>query len=383
MATTKAPPAPTTRRPLNGLFLLTFFAISGLFTWLMRVDTVVNEVPTGFHTVVEDSRLENGTPLVTRYTGVTVIDEAAKFLVAAFIAGPARWDDGIREQQSYFLMHWFAPVCVWAIEAGRRRNKGRIVSFVALISFLYQLIGAAVIAPLYYLAYVFASASDAYYSEGREVSAGYAKSLLPAVVLGYLIPTAAMFYVPLSDITTVQNIIAFWQPAPIYVSVLLLVFSLFVPSSPSGSAANKNADVKHLKRVYLLVGLVAAVSHATTVYKLLTSDSAQLAFEYVFLPNRATWKDSMALGLHYIFQLDFFGAFGSTLIWCWLAVYDVLRILGKPSALDLIKTFLGIAFVTVVAGPGTAIVMVWNWREDRLVMIESGVRGTWKKPKAA
>lgn len=238
---------------------------------------------------------------------------------------------------------------------------------------------------MYYAAYVSASASDAYYFQGRAVSAGYAQSLLPAVVLGYLVPTALVYYVPWGYTRTVQQLVAFWQPSPIYVSVLLGVFSFLVPSSSSSAttAVAKNADVKHLKRAYLVVGLVTAAAHAATVYTLLTSDDAKLTFGYVFLPDRATWKDSMALGLHYIFQVDFFGAFGATLIWGWVVVYDVLRILGKPGAIDFIKTVLGIVFVTVVAGPGTALVMVWNWREDRLVMIESGVKGTWKKPKAA
>ncbi|KAI1463889.1 uncharacterized protein F4812DRAFT_444839 [Daldinia caldariorum] len=375
------PPPKTQRRPLNGLFALSFAGLSALSAWLMRVETVVQGVPVNFQSVVEARRFGNGTPLETRFTGVGPVDEVLAFLVVAFLEGSARWDPGVHAQQAYFLLQWFAVVCVWGVEASRRRNAWKAVSFIGFTAFLYQLTGAAVIAPLYYLAYVVTSRDDAYFFQGRELSAGRAVSLLPAVIIGYLIPTVAVYY-PWDDAKRAQYLTALWQPAPIIVSVLISVFSFLVPSS-SPTAVAKNGDVKHLKRVYLTAGLVAAIAHVGLLYTCLTSDDPRLSLSYVFLPNRATWKDSMGLGLHYIFQVDFLGAFGSTLFWCWLVTYDVLRILGKPTATDLIKAVLGIAFATVVAGPGTTIILVWNWVEDRLVMIENGVKGTWEKPKAA
>ncbi|KAI0853236.1 hypothetical protein F5Y00DRAFT_225822 [Daldinia vernicosa] len=371
---------PQTRRPLTGLFALAFAGLSVLFTWLMRVETIVNGVPPNFDVVVLGGRFDNGILVEDSYTGIKVVDELARYLVIAFLEGTARWDVGAYTLQEYFLFEWVAVVCVWGVEASRRRNAWTAVSFIGITSFLYQVLGAAVIAPLYYLAYVVTSRRDGYYFQGRELSAGHAASLLPAIIIGYLIPTVAMYHL-WTDVKTVQYLTAFWQPAPIYAIVLVPIFSFLGSSSPTSVA--KNGDVKHLKRVYLIVGLVTTVAHVGTLYACLTSNDPRLSLSYVFLPNRTTWKDSMGLGLHYIFQIDFIGAFGSTLFWCWLAVYDVLRILSKPTTMDLIKTALGIVFVTLVAGPGTAIVSVWNWREDRLVMIESGVKGTWKKSKAA
>ncbi|KAI0885507.1 uncharacterized protein GGS22DRAFT_161091 [Annulohypoxylon maeteangense] len=365
-------------RPLNAVFLLAFSIFAAVFTYLMRVDTVINEVPTNFHPVVETSTFENGTPLVTQYTGVKAVDELAKFLVAAFLAGPAGWDVGVKAQQAYFLMNFFAVVSVWAVESSRRRNSGRLISFVALFGLLYQIIGAAIIAPVYYTAYVFTSRGDAYHLSGREVPIGYARALLPATVLGYLIPTMALYYGSW-DIQTVQYLTAFWQPSPIYVSVLLVLLS-YVTSPSSSTTTAKNGDVKHLKLVYLLVGLISSASHLSTLYLSFTSDNPQLSLSYIFLPNRATWKDGIVLGLHYIFQVDFFGAFGSALLWSWLNTYDVLRVQGRSSASSLIQAALGIVITTLVAGPGTAIVVAYNWRENVLVAIENA---NGKKPKAA
>ncbi|KAL7623235.1 hypothetical protein AAE478_006916 [Parahypoxylon ruwenzoriense] len=382
----QAAAAAPARRPHNALFLLVFLAGAGVFGWLMRVSPALANVPAGFVSAVEDARFADGTPLETWYTGLAALDGAAKFLVAAFLAGPARWDAGVHAQQSHFLVNWFAVLCVWNVEACRRRNAGRLVSFMALFALLYQTIGVTVIAPLYYALYVQLSAGDAYHSSGREVPLAYARTLLPAAVLGYLVPTVALYYIPWSDIATLQYVTALWQPSPIFVSVLLLCFSFLLPPSSSSAASSKNADVKHLKRIYLVAGLVSAAAHISTLYNCLASSSGnpQLSLSYVFLPNKAAWRGSMAAGLHYIFQWDFWGTFTASLFWCWLVVYDVLRILiGKPSAVQLFQAVLGIGLVALVAGPGAAIVAVWNWREDRLVMIENGVRGTWKKPKAA
>ncbi|KAI1380715.1 hypothetical protein F4677DRAFT_195419 [Hypoxylon crocopeplum] len=382
--TPPTPAVPPSKRPLTTLFLLIFAGFSAACTWLMRIEPVFHDVPPHFQSVIDAERFENGAPLLTRYTGIAAVDTVARFLVAAFLSGTARWDVGAHAQQAYFLAHWFAIVCVWNVEACRRRNSGRVVSFAALFALAYQLIGGAVIAPLYYAAYVLTSANDAYFFQGREVPAYYAASLLPAAVLGYLVPTVALWYVPWSSLETVQYLTALWQPAPLFVGLLVLLLSYLVPSSRSPSAVAKHADVKHLKRMYLFVGVVSTAAHLYTLYTCLTSsDNPQLSLSYVFLPSRETWKGSMALGLHYIFQVDFFGAYGASLVWLWLAVYDMLRILGKPSAKDFVQTAMGIAFITLIAGPGTTIVAVWHWREDRLVMIENGVRGTWKKPKAA
>ncbi|KAI1762876.1 hypothetical protein GGR53DRAFT_521385 [Hypoxylon sp. FL1150] len=366
------------RRPLNAFFISVFLALAAAFTWLMRVDTALNDVPVDFLPTVESGRLADGTPLVARYTGVGAIDDVATILVAAL-------------QQTCFLFNWFAVVCVWVVEASRRRNAGKLLSCVTLFSLTYQLVGGGVIVPLYYALYVYTSGGDAYHLQDREVPIGYARAILPSALLGYLAPAVGMYYVPWGDLKTVQYATALWQPFPVFICVLLFTFSFFLSSiSPSNAAAaatttnQKDGDVKHLKIVYLTAGLMAAAAHASTVYMCATSSDPRLSFAYVFLPDKGHWKDSMALGWHYFFQWDFWGVFGASLAWSWLVVYDVQRLLtgSRPTAVQLVQTLLRIALVTLVAGPGTAIVTVWNWREDRLVMIENGGGGTTKKPKA-
>jgi hypothetical protein len=229
---------------------------------------------------------------------------------------------------------------------------------------------------LYYLAYTVVSKQDNYLASGREVSLGYARSLLPAIVIGYLGPTIAL-YIPWGDLNITQNLTALWQPAPAFPNILLLILvPLLSSSSSSRSARGATSDVKHLKRIYLAIGVVSTLTQLATLYICLTSSNPQFSLSYIFIPSKATWKESAALGLHYIFQYDFWIIYISSLVWSWLVDMDSLRYMqGGATTRDKLLSTFNIVWISLVAGPGTAMALVWNWREDRLVEIEkSGLK---------
>lgn len=221
----------------------------------------------------------------------------------------------------------------------------------------------------------------------------YARGLLLSIGVGYLLPTLAM-YVPGLDASTAQFLIFLWQPSPAFVNILLYISSLVFTSSSSSSsspssASSPPADVKHLKRVYLAAGVVCAVNHLATLYVCATSPDPRLGLGYVFLPDRDLWARSTTAGLHYIFQVDEWGCFVPTLLWAWVAVWDVHRVLlggrgaAAAAAAQLAKWALYIVGLSAVLGPGAMLAVVWSWREDRMLLIESGVRGSLRKPKTA
>ncbi|KAI1630580.1 hypothetical protein F4809DRAFT_268447 [Biscogniauxia mediterranea] len=128
-ATRAAAPDPEPgARPLNGVYILVFLATAGLFTWLMRVELALKGLPVRFNEQVEAARLDDGTPLVTEFTGFAPLDEGLRFLTLAFIAGPAGLDPSVRLQQIHFLFTLFGALCVWNVEACRQRNAGRLIS---------------------------------------------------------------------------------------------------------------------------------------------------------------------------------------------------------------------------------------------------------------
>ncbi|KAI0096075.1 hypothetical protein GGR51DRAFT_544416 [Nemania sp. FL0031] len=413
-------PVPTTSRPYNALYVLIFAVASVYAGWLMRVETGIKGIPVNFVEQVEARVYPNGTPMRTRYTGIEAVDSGLLFLVAAFIAGPLGWDEGVRVQQLHFLVQFFAVIAVWNVEACRGRNSWKLISFTGLFVLFYQTIAGAAIIPLYYLSYMLISKPDAYYVDGRLVNLPYARGMLFSISLGYLLPTLAMYiptllapYVPAWEIiapdwvgeafpglaphvvdldasvrsffsaATTEFFVFLWQPSPGFVNMLLFLCSLILPACAGRN--DPTPDVKSVKQVYAAAGVVCAVNHLVTLYVCATATNPQLSFAYVFLPDRSTWMQSTTAGLHYIFQVDWWGCFLPTLLWAWIAVYDVHRLLlGSASAVQLVKWAVYIVGLTVALGPGGMLAVVWSWREDRLVMIESGVRGTIDpKPKTA
>ncbi|KAI1362596.1 hypothetical protein F5Y08DRAFT_311780 [Xylaria arbuscula] len=384
MAKTKKKAAKNNTRPYNALYVLLFAVASAAAAWLMRIETGIKDIPVNFVQLVEAKTYPNGTPMRTRYTGIEVVDNGLLFLVAAFAAGPLDWDHGVRLHQMHFLIQFFGVIAVWNVEACRARNAWRLISFTGLFVLFYQTIAGAAIIPLYYLSYVWISKSDTYYTAGRKVSLPYARGLLFSIAIGYLLPTLAM-YTPGLSTETLEFLIFLWQPSPGFVNILLFTSSLLLNfSAGKTSRSNKHPDVKHLKRVYAAAALVCAINHFATVYVCATSADPQLSFSYVFLPSREVWTATTTAGLHYIFQVDWWGCFVPTLAWAWITVYDVHRVLlGGASLVQLVKWAVYIVGLTLVLGPGGMLAVVWSWREDRLVMIESGVRGTIQKPKTA
>ncbi|KAI1499834.1 hypothetical protein F5X99DRAFT_264465 [Biscogniauxia marginata] len=378
-------------RPLSNFYVLLFAAAAGLFMWLMRIESALEDVPVRFLPQVEAARLDDGTPLVARYTGFAPLDNLLRVLVVAFIAGPTGSDPSVRLQQVHFLGNLFGALCVWNVEACRRRNAWRLISFTAILALFYQTIGSAIIVPLYYASHIYISSSPTYYASGRSVPLPRARALLLSSVVGYLVPTVAM-YLPWGSVRTTQYLTALWQPSPAFINVLLFVGSSLLSLSPSPTASSqkqaRNADVKHLKRAYLFAFVVSALSHAGVIYlclfpsrfPLLTSLShaGTPSLRSVFLPSRQTRKATTAAGLHYIFQVDEWGLFVPSLLWCWVAVGDVLRLLprrgGSSSssrAVIQLGTAAGAIFgLAAVFGPGAAMAAVWSWREDKLVVIE-------------
>jgi hypothetical protein len=106
--------------------IFALFSIAGFY--FLRVENALNGVPVDFEKVVADGQWADGTPIKQTYTGVAAIDFVFHWLVPAFIAGPAGFDQGVRLQQIHFLVNFFGILAIWNVEACRLRNRGRIIS---------------------------------------------------------------------------------------------------------------------------------------------------------------------------------------------------------------------------------------------------------------
>lgn len=242
------------------------------------------------------------------------------------------------------------------------------INSTSLWALFYQTIGGAIIIPLYYLFYMRESSSADYYTPASvQVPAPYAKALLPSLVLGYLLPTLAMF-APFpggdTDLRLTQGLIAFWQITPLVVNLLLVLFSTaYSKSGPSTREKSPRPPLedggKHLNRLYLTLLLLSSATHILILGICLSSPQLSLSsiFFLVPLPHRLT----LTGGLHTIFQADFLIIFAAALAGAFLAMSDLKRI--SRTDLSLWEVAGGMLLGTVVVGPGATLVEVWWVRE--------------------
>lgn len=223
------------------------------------------------------------------------------------------------------------------------------------------------IMPIWFALYTWKSESEHYWWPlSREISLPYVRSILPAVLIGYVVPTILMFW-PWKSLSTVQAMTALWQPAPIAVQVLVTIFaSLYGTSrkSPIGHHREANAapqDLKHLRTIYSVVFVLGAVLHLGVVYTLATSTNPELSFKAVFKPNWTAERQTHGEGLRNLWLPDFYGLFISTTFYCGAAVWDLNRV-GQTSV-NIYKACIILVLGSVVVGPGAAMAACWYWRE--------------------
>ncbi|EXJ79932.1 hypothetical protein A1O3_08217 [Capronia epimyces CBS 606.96] len=335
--------------------------------------------------------------LKRRYIGVAFVDDTLTFLDVAFMPGIARWHSAFGFLQLYFLGGLLQPIAIWAVESVRRRNEMALISFIGVWSYIYQTNGIAVIMPLYFIAYTYLSNGESYWgpppSLSSEVPLKYAKVLLPAILLGYALPTLLMFWPFWTDPDTVQNLTAFWQPSPCYVQVLLVVLgggydlkNIYQQhqqkSSPSTGAnstslnrakdnpGEKDSAYPYLKAVYSCTFVVGLVLHVSCIaYLTLVSPDPELTLKSVFWPDWSATPKPHGEGLRNMWLVDFYVFDVACVIWCCFAVWDlksVGRLTPGEESFGVARASLLILLAQLVVGPGAAMSAVWYWREIAL-----------------
>ncbi|KAI7208543.1 hypothetical protein KC333_g9100 [Hortaea werneckii] len=261
-------------------FASIFVLLAALAVREMRIGPVCSKVGEMFEPAVSANYIQayDNIKLRKRYTGIEPVDYGLRFLVVAFLPGATGVPDpGQKLQQAYFLLSFFPVVAIMSVEAGRRVNYRTLIYFTSLWALAYQTVGGAIILALYGLAFVTVIAK----CEGgasrltdpivRGPSNAYAEALLPSLVLGYLLPTG-LIYLPYDDWSLTQAFIAAWQPAPLFVNLLLVVFTWAYTDGAGDtlhSIVSTSGGLKELKQVYALAFLVAAAAHWALLKNLL------------------------------------------------------------------------------------------------------------------
>lgn len=297
----------------------------------------------------------------TIYTGFPSIDNLLSVLVWAFSEQVAGADLNKRIQCLYFLVNLTPLIYIWTVEGYRNGNIKSLVSVPSIFA-IYQLLGTGKVAPLYFLLSIYTTSTSVYArTTGRPVPSNAAKVLLPALCLGYVIPTALMF-LPHEEGTTQQNAIAFWQPSPLYVSLLAWVGSKAVqalsPAKPFDLEIFDNQDLPYLQSGYAFCFFASAITHICTFMYAGLSPSVSISQSFFSLPG----LDSIDITAGF-WKYDMLLCFGSVAVWLLYSVFE-LRRLGYITTSRMF-TAMGLTVASgVLVGPAATYAGVWAWRES-------------------
>ncbi|KAK0755678.1 hypothetical protein N5P37_011769 [Trichoderma harzianum] len=313
----------------------------------------------------------SGFPLKRVYTGNKTIDNIFIYLAAVFMSGLKDWNPSFRFLNLYFEGSLVQHLAVWTTEAYRRGNQYTLLAIVPVWFALSQFAGTGIYMPLYYAVYTFVSAPESYWWPlYREVPLKYAQSLLWAVLVGFGLPTVALF-VRWEDPFTLQNVNAIWQLSPVYVPLLCTTLAYLDPypktrpNQWSQEQLGIMPDIRHLKRLYLITGIIGLIFHVSCFVKVILDPI--LTLFSVFLPDFAPGQRSLGEAVKYMFLIDIWAMDVATYIWTCQAVWDLKRV-GRTDA-NVLKAVALIAAGNVILGPGATLCAVWYWREDQLARL--------------
>lgn len=265
---------------------------------------------------------------------------------------------------------------VWAIESVRRGNRKTLPSYGPwLVGGLSQIFGLGVVQPLYNFVHYVQSPQEKYRAkDNRMVPLGDAKVLLPAIGLGYIAPTVALF-LPLST-GAHQIVVRIWQLFPIWTTIAHRVLKATVKDTTKRDRIDApTKDLPLLRRAYVLAG---CASGAIYTWLNLTSAGAW----------QSLWQDSFAAVTHPI--ANSFGsvdqvlvsnhtaALGSSLVWVLLNFRDLKQ--ANKTKLSWVKPVVGLSTAAVLFGPGAALCLGWYWRESIMAADTPSPPGTWTAP---
>ncbi|KAJ5178398.1 uncharacterized protein N7500_001097 [Penicillium coprophilum] len=312
------------------------------------------------------------TPLRQVYTGIGPVDLFLRIIVTIFLPTVANFSAPEQPFQVLYFMAFVLPIiAILTVEGFRPRNKWTLLAIPSIWAVLYQLRGIGMIAPLCFASSTYISSHISYFSPStRTLPESTARAILPALVLGFIVPTIMLFF-PLTDALNMRQVfIALWQPAPIYVVILTQIFSRVIKSIGWGTPAQTdttaaegepNRDIAHLQTLYAVAGGVAACFH---VALLLTWAASGTDFiTKAFIPSDAFAQvATLADGVFVFFQNDFLLAAAATLLWCLASVWDLYRL--GVSNVSWQVGLAGLIFGSVAIGPGATAAAVWYWREE-------------------
>lgn len=298
-----------------------------------------------------------------------------------------------RSQASYLVSNLISPVLIWTVEANLEGTSMAKLALQSLVGAAVQISGIERIAPIYYLLSI-ATWDFQSSAEGQNIPPEVAKAVLPATLLGYVLPAALTSLVPLtatgvsqSHFSIQSSVVYSFFLAPVTVPVLTTLISRVLsylhrkfdlvgqvdkatPEARRSSQSRDSVDaLRSLRQAYAVAFAIQAVQHICTITRNIIqtpggqrslSDAVGSLLTYPMVPGHK--YSSIAL------YADATLSFG---------LYTVcdLRRRGTITKTDTMRSSIGVLAGQVLFGPGATYAGLWWWREGVLAKnATSGMR---------
>lgn len=191
--------------------------------------------------------------------------------------------------------------------------------------------------PVYFFLHYVQCSLDRYATpDNRHVPSHHARTIGPAVALGYLIPATSIM---VNSTTQIFDGV-WWQIYPFFIILVQRAFALFAHNTVAiDKIQNPTTDMKHLRRAYIVGGAVAGAVYICSVW---------------------TWcTPRLLLDTHrHLITLC------SGFFWELLHFRDLKR--GSRLKAGYLKVVAVLSCTTLLFGPGAAMAVGWAWREEML-----------------
>lgn len=361
--------------PLSkGLFFVRG-ALVGAMSLALLVTTKAWRLP---FTAIED--WVDKAPVVIRWFGENNMSKALNMYVSVLAIPMLDRDYSTRLHLVNFLSQLISPLLIYCIEGYRAGNQVTPLALPSAYSVGMQLLGIGRIGPAHTILSSFFTHE---LPTGRPIPVSVANSLVPAITLGFVIPTIFVF-VPVPSIRSWQNLLALWQFGPPLFNILTNVFSAGLERWQRGNKSvaeykgehqfdcYEKKDVPILKSVYTYAFAVQATAHIATLSYAWMHPGISIAKTFFGLPNpfAPSWNlPDLFAEVATFFRYDMAIAVTSFLSGNLYSIWD-LRRLGYIKTTDAIKAGLAVVAGQFLVGPGATWAGLWYWREEKLASLD-------------
>lgn len=314
--------------------------------------------------VVNAGKFEGHDQLMKNFDHIPVLGTSMSYLIAVYFPATESWDIGFWFLTFYLSMSELVVFATWTVESCRARNRAALSRGSVVFGSISNVTAIAFGCCVYYLQDNLSTSNPTkWWTSSMYVPPEKAAAVLPAALLGMMVPTLLMFNLWLPSELRQYLTIA-WMFSPWYLYILHKYFTRWYSTTSTGtttSAARANS-ISHLRRLYIVLGLITGIMHVLTVSYALISTDENVSLGGIFLFR---YFDGMSLyeGDHMIFLWDMYVTVGALVVWCVLSTRAMNR--AGVIQVNMLEVIFGVSVGSVLIGPAATASMCCLWRETR------------------